>query len=67
MKIYKIAQNNFQIGQKLNYTPKSGYRGNCTVEKINEDGTLDIIDYSGRRMSKFRPIQMGINMFEEMR
>ena len=32
----------------------------------NEDGSLDVIDHSGRRMSKFKPVQMGMNMFEEM-
>jgi len=56
----------FYEGQQLTYTKKSGYRGSCTVEKINEDGTLSIIDHSGRRMPKFQPIQMGMNMFEEM-
>lgn len=56
----------FYAGQKLTFTKKSGYRGWCTVEKVNEDGSLSIIDHSGRRMSKFKPVQMGMNMFEEM-
>lgn len=56
----------FQEGQKLTFTKKSGYKGWCTLEKINEDGSFSVIDHSGRRMSKFQPVQMGMNMFEEM-
>ena len=66
MKIYKLAEFSFQPGQKLTYTKKSGYRGYCTVEAVNPDGTLNIIDHSGRRMSNFKPVQVGMNMFEEM-
>ena len=66
MKIYKIANHNFTKGQKLYFSPKSGYKKYCIVEKINEDGTIDVIDHSGRRMSKFKPVQMGINMFKEL-
>ena len=66
MNWYKKAQFDFQEGQKLTYTKKSGYRGYCTVEHINEDGSLSVIDHSGRRMPKFKPVQMGMNMFEEM-
>jgi len=69
MNWYKQAQENpqaFQEGQKLTYTKKSGYRGNCTVETVNPDGSLNVIDHSGRRMTNFKPVQMGMNMFEEM-
>lgn len=67
MNWYKVALNNqFKEKQKLTFTPKSGYKGWCMIEKINEDGTLNVIDHSGRRMSKFKPVQMGINMFEEI-
>lgn len=64
-------QYGFEVGQKLTYTKKSGYRGGCTVEEVNSDGTLLVLDNSGRRMGKsggdgFKPVQMGINMFEEM-
>jgi len=76
-----IAQNNasnnvsgaqsFTVGQKLTYTKASGYKGWCTVQEVNNDGTLLILDHSGRYMGRsggngFKPVQMGKNMFEEM-
>ena len=70
MRVYKIAdiesEQKFQVGQELTYTRDSGYKGTCIVKAINPDGTLDVIDHSGRLMSKFRPVQMGMKMFEEM-
>ena len=69
MSWYKTSQNNpynFEVGQKLTYTKKSGYRGWCTIEAINEDGSLSVIDHSGRRMPNFKPVQIGMKMFEEM-
>ena len=64
-------QSVFSVGQKLTYTKDSGYRGWCTVQEVNSDGTLLILDHSGRQMGQsgsngFKPIQMGKKMFEEM-
>ena len=68
-KANEVGGNNpygFEVGQKLTYTADSGYRGYCIVKIINEDGTLDVIDHTRRMMPKFKPVQMGMNMFEEM-
>lgn len=69
LQVAKTKSNNpygFYVGQKLTYSKKSGYRGTCVIENINDDGTLKVLDQSGRYMPNFKPVQMGMNMFEEM-
>lgn len=69
MNWYKKAQAKFEFqeGQTLTYNyPKVPYRGQCIIEKINSDGTIDVIDHSGRRMSKVNPYFGSNPMFKEM-
>ena len=68
MNWYKKAQEfKFQEGQTLTFNyPKAPYKGTCVVKKINPDGTLDILDHSGRIMTKFKPYFGKDPMFKEM-
>jgi len=64
---YKIATFQFQVGQELTYNyPKTPYRGTCVVQAVNEDGTLNVLDHSGRMMNNFKPYFGSIPMFKEM-
>ena len=68
MNWYKKAQAfEFVEGQELTYNyPKAPYKGTCVVRKVNDDGTLDVLDYSGRIMSNFKPYFGSDPMFKEM-
>jgi len=69
MNWYKRAKTiqDLQIGDKLNYNyPKAPYRGYCTVEKINQDGTIDVMDYTGRIMKKVSLMWNNNPMFKEI-
>ena len=70
MSWYKIAQDfsfEFQEGQVLNYNyPKAPYRGTCVVQKVNSDGSLDVLDHSGRTMLALSPYFGSDPMFKEM-
>jgi len=83
MNWYKKANSSygFYEGQELTFTPdywnysrtKPEYN-KATVIKVNEDGTLDLIDKGQRKLARFEPRQRGdgktaniiVNMFEEM-
>jgi len=67
MRIFKIAQFMPQQGQTLTYNyPKAPYKGTCIVEKVNENGTIDVIDHSGRRMTGLNLYFGSDPMFKEM-
>ena len=70
MNWYKKAQDfnfEFQEGQTLTYNyPKAPYRGTCVVQKINSDGTLDVLDHSGRTMLALNTYFGSDPMFKEM-
>ena len=68
MNWYKKAQEfKFEEGQTLNYNyPKAPYKGSCVVKKVNLDGTLDVIDHSGRYMRGLSPYFGSDPMFKEM-
>jgi len=55
MNWYKKAQvtdiTQILVGDELLYNyPKAPYKGSAKVEKINPDGTIDVLDHSGRYM-----------------
>lgn len=68
MNWYKKAQDfQFQKGQTLHYNyPKVPYKNHCVIDKINSDGTLDVIDFSGRWMHNLPTYHGKIPMFKEM-
>ena len=68
---YKKAQEakfQFQVGQELTYNyPKVAYKGTCVVQQVNEDGSIDVLDHSGRMMPHFNPYSFDpVKMFKEM-
>jgi len=67
---YKRASENkfkFEVGQELTYNyPRAPYRGTCIIKKVNDDGTIDVLDHSGRIMPNFKPYFGSIPMFKEM-
>ena len=67
MNWYKKSQvSGIRVGNKLTYNyPKAPYRGTCRVEKVNGDGTLDVLDMSGRIMSGIPLEYDGYPMFKE--
>ena len=68
---YKLAQETqkfkFEEGQTLTYNyPKIPYRGTCVVTKVNPNGTIDVLDHSGRYMYGFKTYFDKIPIFKEM-
>ncbi|GAG99895.1 unnamed protein product [marine sediment metagenome] len=68
MNWYKKAQEfKFEVGRTLTYNyPKAPYKGTCAIQKVNPDGTLDVLDYSGRVMRGLSPYFGSDPMFKEM-
>jgi len=66
-KIYRRAAHVFQVGEELTFNyPKAPYRGTCKVMGVNEDGTLNVLDHSGRLMNNFKIYFGSDPMFKEM-
>ena len=56
-----------QKGDRLNYNyPKAPYKGYCIVDNVNADGTIDVIDHTGRIMRKMPLKWDNFSMFKEI-